>query len=317
MARGADELTGEIELMTRAASAYYLQDATQGEVAELLGLSRPKVGRLLKKARAERIVEITVHTHPALSLQLETELRERFGLRQALLVGDHRGEAAQRNAVARAAAAFLDRTLADGAVVAVGMGRNVGAVADHVAGPPRSSCTFVSAIGGSPQVDAPVNPNDICRRLAERLGGRAEGLYAPAYAESARVRAAFVRHEDVRATLARARRAGFALVGVGDARDDSAVVRMGCFSVREMRRMRDAGAVGDILGSFFDVDGGPVAGGMEARVVGLGRDDLRRVPCVIAALSEGRKGQAALGALRAGIIDVFVTSIGIARRVLA
>ena len=42
----------EVELLTRVASLYYLEDETQAEIAAALGLSRPKVARLLSKARA-------------------------------------------------------------------------------------------------------------------------------------------------------------------------------------------------------------------------------------------------------------------------
>ena len=142
------------------------------------------------------------------------------------------------------------------------MGRNVGAVPDQLSRLTGRSCTFVAAMGGSPQVGTGINPNDICRRLAERFGGKAESLYAPAYAESAASREAFVRHSDVRETLGRARLAQTALVGIGDARNDSAVVQMGCFSAAEMSTMREAGAVGDILGFFFDLDGRPAGGGI-------------------------------------------------------
>jgi DNA-binding transcriptional regulator LsrR (DeoR family) len=317
MSQPPDDLSQEIELMTRVASLYYLEDVTQGEIADALGLSRPKVGRLLKKAREEGIVEITVHTHPALSMQLEGELTRRFGLRQALLVSDQRDPETQRAQLARMVVGFLVRNLQDGAVVAVGMGRNTGAVPDQVGSVPPRRCTFISAIGGSTLVDTPINPNDICRRLAERFGGTSESLYAPAYAESREVRDSFLRHEDIRQTLARAGRADFALVGIGDARDDSAVVRMGCFSAGEMARLRRAHAVGDILGYFFDVAGAPVADGMESRVVGLGADDLRRTPCTLAMASEAGKVSAILGALRTGIVDVLATSIANARSVLA
>ena len=281
--------------MTRAASAYYLQDATQGEVAELLGLSRPKVGRLLKKARAERIVEITVHTHPALSLQLETELRERFGLRQALLVGDH-AAGLRRNAVARATAASSSGRC--GRRGRRGRDKcNVGAVADHVAGR-RGARAPSSAPSAARRESTRPSANDICRRLAERLGGRAEGLYAPAYAESARARG--VRAPRGRAGDARARRRRLrARRRRGRPRR---VVRMGCFG--------RCGACGtaarwDILGSFFDVDGGPVAGGMEARVVGLDHDDLRRPR-----RRGPQRGAQAGGARRAPYRhrDVFVTA---------
>ena len=69
---------------------------------------------------------------------------------------------------------------------------------------PRAA-TFVSAIGGSPLVDSGVNPNEICRRLAEAFRGNAEMLYAPAYAETPLVRDAFINHGAVRSGLERAR----------------------------------------------------------------------------------------------------------------
>src|SRR6202051_697428 len=248
-ARGVDR---DIELMTRVASQYYLEGMTQEAVARSLRLSRPKVGRLLDRARMTGIVEITVHVHPDIGLQVEAALVSEFGLNQVLLVNDQSDEAGQRVAVARAAAGFLKRQLSDGDVVALGMGRNVGAVPDFVGTPTPRAATFVSAIGGSPLVDTGVNPNEICRRLAEAFAGTAEALYAPAYAETPAVRDAFINHDDVRDVLDRARAANVALIGIGNARDDSAVVRMGCFSASEMRRLRDRGAIGDILGSFFD-----------------------------------------------------------------
>jgi DNA-binding transcriptional regulator LsrR (DeoR family) len=307
----------EIELLTRVASLYYLEDSTQAEIASRLGYSRPKVARLLRKARTEGIVEISIRTHPALNMELEAELAEHFRFSQAILVADQVNEEDQRTRAARAVAEFLTRTVLDGFVVAVGMGRNVSAVPEQLANPPKRSSTFVSAIGGSPLVGSAVNPNDICRRFAERFRGRTENLYAPAYAESAESRRAFLRHGEVRDTLAHARAADIAIVGIGDARDDSAVVQMGCISTQEMARMRKAGAVGDILGFFFDAQGAAVARSVGSRVVGLSSDDLRAIPQVIAMTSEPDKSQAVLGALRTGIVDVLVTNVGTARQVLA
>jgi DNA-binding transcriptional regulator LsrR (DeoR family) len=306
----------EIELLTRVASLYYLEDATQAEIAAGLGLSRPKVARLLSKARAEGIVEISIRTHPALNLPLETELAERFGLTHAILVADQPNENLQRMLAARAVAELLARLLPSQGVVAVGMGRNVGAVSEQLLSPVARPCTFVSAIGGSPQVGENVNSGDACRRLAERFGGRAEILYAPPYADSIRSRTAFMQHADVRETLAHAAAAQFAIVGVGDARDDGPVVQMGCFSTLDMARMRKAGAVGDILGFFFDEQGEAVPDGVRDRVVGLGSEQLRAIPQVVAMASEKDKEQAVLGALRTGIVDVLVTSLGTARWVL-
>ncbi len=118
------------------------------------------------------------------------------------------------------------------------------------------------------------------------------------------MRNAFVNHDNVREVLERAAAANIALIGIGNARDDSAVVRMGCFSVTEMRRLRDRGAVGDILGSFFDANGHEVVDGIGDRVVAIGPADLRRIKCVVAVCSERDKGDASLGALRSGMLNV-------------
>jgi DNA-binding transcriptional regulator LsrR (DeoR family) len=302
--------------MTRVASQYYLEGMTQEAVARSLRLSRPKVGRLLDRARIAGIVEITVHVHPDIGLQVEAALVSEFGLNQVLLVNDQTDESGQRASVARAAAGLLRRRLSDGDVVALGLGRNVGAVPDFIGTPPPRAATFVSAIGGSPLVDTGVNPNEICRRLAEAFGGSAEVLYAPAYAETPTVRDAFINHDGVREVLERARTANVALIGIGNARDDSAVVRMGCFSVSEMRRLRERGAVGDVLGSFFDVDGHAVVDGIGDRVVAIGRVDLEAIGCVVAICSERDKGDAILGALRSGMVNVLVTNLSTARIVL-
>jgi DNA-binding transcriptional regulator LsrR (DeoR family) len=312
-ARGVDR---DIELMTRVASQYYLEGMTQEAVARSLRLSRPKVGRLLDRARMTGIVEITVNVHPDIGLQVEAALVAEFGLNQVLLVNDQSDEAGQRASVARAVAGFLKRHLSDGDVIALGMGRNVGAVPDFVGTPTPRAATFVSAIGGSPLVDTGVNPNEICRRLAEAFAGSAEVLYAPAYAETPAVRDAFINHGGVRDVLERARAANIALIGIGNARDDSAVVRMGCFSESEMRGLRDGGAVGDILGSFFDLDGHAVADGVGDRVVAIGRADLERINCVVAICSERDKGDAILGALRSSMVNVLVTNLSTARSVL-
>jgi len=307
----------EIEMMARVAALYYLEDMTQERIARTLGLSRPKVSRLLQRARSEKIVEITVHVDPALGVRLEERLVDEFRLRQAFLVSDQLVEDAQRAAVASAAAAYLSRNLPDGAVVAVGMGRNVGEVPDQLVNPAlRPGCKFVSAIGGSPEVAAPVNSNDISRRLAEHFGAKATGLYAPSYARTTAEHDAFMRHQDVRATLQLAKSARVALVGIGDAREDSAVVKMGSFSASEMDRLRKAGAIGDVLGIFFDIRGRPVVGGMESRVIALGASDLRRIDSVLAVASERSKANAILGALRTGMVDVLFTTIAIAREIL-
>ena len=72
-------------LLARVASYYYHDELTQSEIAARLGISRVKVYRLLKEARAEGIVQITINWPTSRDLGLEQRLRELFDLRVRLV----------------------------------------------------------------------------------------------------------------------------------------------------------------------------------------------------------------------------------------
>jgi DNA-binding transcriptional regulator LsrR (DeoR family) len=86
------------------------------------------------------------------------------------------------------------------------------------------------------------------------------------------------------------------------------MVRSGCFSIDELRRLRAAGAVGDVLGNYVDVHGRRMESPETARLVGLGIDELRAIETVVVVVSESEKPFAILGVLRTGIVDVLVVN---------
>jgi DNA-binding transcriptional regulator LsrR (DeoR family) len=303
-------------LLARIAHRSYIDGHTQEEIAQEFGLSRPKVQRLLERARQSGIVDIHIEAPPGLNLELESELVEAFRLADAIVSPSRADPDAQREAVARSAARFLERRLVDGMVVAVSHGRDTGEVPRFFRPTRRLDVTFASAMGGSPRVDNPTNPNEICTSLADRCGGRAESLYAPAYVESADVRDRLLEQEAVALTLSVAARADVALVGIGGTDDGCTMVRSGCLSLDEIARLRDAGAVGDVLGNYVDARGTVIVAPHSQRLVALSMEDLLRIETVVAVASEAEKPMAILGVLRAGVIDVLIVDEGNARAVL-
>ena len=184
-----DDLNAEdFERLARIAHRYYVDGRTQDEIGREFGLSRPKVQRLLERARWSGVVDIRIATPPWLSLDLESRLRDEFRLVDAIVAPRREEPQSRREAVARSAAQYLERRLDDGVVVAVGHGRDTGEVPRFFRPRRRLDCEFVSAMGGSPRVDTPTNPNEISQALAAACGGRSRSLYAPAYVDDARDR---------------------------------------------------------------------------------------------------------------------------------
>ncbi|MDU6388389.1 MAG: sugar-binding domain-containing protein, partial [Pantoea sp.] len=143
-------LAPDTELLTEIAVAYYQDEITQEEIARKFGISRIKVGRLLKRAKEEGIVEINVRYHPVFSTRLEQQLLDRFPqLQRALIALDQQDGDEQRRQVAALVSAHLAQNLKENTVVAVGQGRNVAAVADHPGAVPLRNCHFICGIGGT------------------------------------------------------------------------------------------------------------------------------------------------------------------------
>ena len=295
------------ELLARIASKYYLDEMTQGGIAAEFHLTRQKVQRLLHEARELRIVEIHVYAAPELHLELEKKLKGTFGLQQVLVAPTDEDEQQRRRSVARVAAAYLERYLKDGMAVAVALGRNTSAIADFLHPAGSIDCTFVSAMGGSPSMKVSVSPNEVCTRLAARSGGVARPLYAPAFVESPGVRDMLHAQDAIAGTLDLARAADVALVGIGTPRDDSILVEAACLAPSETARLRQMGAVGEVLGHFFDANGQSVYSDLDHRLVGLTLAELRKIPHVVAVVSEEEKSEAILGALRTGLVHVLIT----------
>lgn len=309
----------DYELLTEIAIAYYCDEVTQEEIAKRFGFSRIKVGRLLKRAKEEGIVEINVRYHPVFSTQLEKQLKERFSVKRALIALDHHDEDEQRRQVAALVSGYLAASLRDNMVVTVGQGRNVAAVAEYTSTVQPKDCRFICGIGGTHRPGDVINADHISRLLAKKFGGSSESLYAPAYVENTELKSALLRNGTIKETLDRARKADIALVGIGDMNEDSYMVKLGWFTPQEISDASlNQGVIGDIAGyDFFNAQGQHVHTVMDDRVIGLSVEELRQIPCVIAIASESTKAMAIMGALRTGAIDVIATSARNIRTILS
>jgi DNA-binding transcriptional regulator LsrR (DeoR family) len=297
-------------VLTEIARRYFIEGETQDAIGRSLDLSRMKINRMLREAQDLGLVEVRVRLHSSQTRDLEQAFCQRFGLKSLLVAPDAQSPEQRRRNVAVLVNNFLESSLRENLVIAVGMGRNVAAVAEVQTNRTFQSINFVSGSGGASEAGEAGNADHICRSLARRFGGSATTLYAPAFVPDIRLREALMQNETVRRTLNLARSADYALIGVGDLAPDSHMARMGWFSADELKRAQAAGVVGDLMGyDFFNSEGQPSNGDIGGRVIGLSRDDLRRISNTIAIASEPSKVVSILGALRTGSIDILATTM--------
>ena len=101
-------------IVLRAANLYYQEGKSQREIAEHLNISVPTVSRLLKRAKEEGVVSYVIPEPYMECLELEREIKERYGLEEAIIVpvvGVEPTEEAVKKAVALEGARYVQRVI--------------------------------------------------------------------------------------------------------------------------------------------------------------------------------------------------------------
>ncbi|KIT14918.1 sugar-binding transcriptional regulator [Jannaschia aquimarina] len=295
-------MAGE-ETRVRVAWLYHVGGLSQDEVGKRLGLSRFKVLRLLSEAREAGLVRVTLDHENATTLALAEELRERFGLSDALVAPDPGSDpAAVRRAVGTVAARWLDDAIVgEAGVLGVGWGRTLAAMADAWPGGRNPDLRVVSLMGAMVRTgdDGPI---DVCARIAASAGGQALFLPAPFLADTPEDAARIQSQRLVREALDVARTASRMVISVGEGGPGSLLSMSGVLDDGDLARLAAAGAVADTTGKFFREDGTLAPVDLNERAPSIGLDDLRRSEVTMLAAGTAKR-RATRAVLRAGFVD--------------
>lgn len=307
------------ELLLRVAWFYYKDELTQDEIARRLSVSRASVGRMLDRARKVGLVTISLNADRLDAFEVSSRLRRAFGLTEALVVPDYEQEPADRHVlnsrIGLGGAQYMSTHMRPGSTLGVGWGDTVSRVI---------TSTNFGAVGPVHMVTLTGGVEGYLQTILSSKGdGGAEPetttatiIPAPIVASTPRLAAALKAEPAIQQVLKQACGVDQAIVGVGTPAADATIVEMGYLEADDVRRLRDAGVVGDILGQFFDAGGHVVSLPIHDRRIGIELSDLAAIPKVVGVAGGLHKTAAILGALRGGFLDVLVTNELVAKRLL-
>jgi lsr operon transcriptional repressor len=307
------------ELLLRVAWFYYKDELTQDEIARRLSVSRASVGRMLDRARKVGLVTISLNAERLDAFEVSSRLRRAFGLTEALVVPDYEKEPADRHVlnsrIGLGGAQYMSTHMRPGGTLGVGWGDTVSRVI---------TSTNFGAVGPVHMVTLTGGVEGYLQTILSSKGeGGAEPetttatiIPAPIVASTPRLAAALKAEPAIQQVLKQACGVDQAVVGVGTPATDATIVEMGYLETGDVRLLRDAGVVGDILGQFFDAGGNVVSLPIHDRRIGIELSDLASIPKVVGVAGGLHKTEAILGALRGGYLDVLVTNELVAKRLL-
>ncbi len=290
---------------------YYLDDVKQADIAARLTISQATISRLLRRAREENVVRISVHTPSGTFPELEESLCRKFGMTDVIVAEcaeEREGQILRR--MGEAAALYLETTLQPGEIVGISSWSESLLYTVENIHPQRrlAASRVVQMQGGMGDPSVQKHATNLTRRLAQLIGAQPQPLPTQGITSSKAAQEALTSDPFVRETMAFFPQITLALVGIGTVEPSKLLADSGnVFTPDELAELARMGAVGDICLNFFDRDGKPVPSAFQERVIAIGLEQLCRARRVVGVAGGQRKVAALLGAMRGKLIDVLVT----------
>ncbi|WP_163540761.1 sugar-binding transcriptional regulator [Occultella kanbiaonis] len=304
----------------RAATMYYLQDQTMDVIARTLGISRSTVSRLIKSAREDGMVRISLRPPSSTGSQLGHRLSATFGIKAHVVsVRESASEVHRLEQVAMVAAGLIAEWFGPDMVLGVAWGTTVAAISRHLKSSPSPGSVVVQLNGAANTYASGVTyASDLIAAIAAAFDSTMYHFPVPAFFDFPETKRMMWRERSVRRVLQMQQRVDVALFGVGalSAEVPSHVYSSGYLDDAEIASLAADRVVGDVCtvflredGSFRDID-------INARATGPSPLELRSIKRRVCVVVGEAKAHALLGALRARVVTDLVTDETTARHVL-
>ncbi|HTM79414.1 MAG TPA: sugar-binding transcriptional regulator [Devosia sp.] len=267
MAPRQDTSSHRLDDAARAGWLYYVAGNTQEEIATKLGISRQSAQRLVSLSVSEGLIKVRLDHPIGRCMDLASQLKARFALDLVDIVPSDPASESTTIGIAEAAAAEIERWLRrpEPIIMAIGTGRTLKAAIEQLT-PMECPQHRVVSLAGSIAPDGSAAFYNVIFNVADTVKARSFPMPLPAIASSARERDLLHAQPMIRETLALAAQADVTFVGVGDIGPQSPIFLDGYITEPELKALQKAGAVGEICGWCFDINGKLIDGLTNDRV---------------------------------------------------
>lgn len=301
MAQGSET----IATLVQVAQLYYLENKSQQEIADQLGVSRSLIALYLKRAREQNIVRIEIVDPQDTREDLAQQLKQKTGIQNVHIIPSAVNRELTRRSLAGALVRFLEDTLKDGQQIGFGWGRTITEAANLLAPSKQLSIDVVPLLGESSYTGSYTQMNQIVLQVARSFNGRPHFLFVPLLVESKSLKDSLLADAGPRQVTDRWDHLDVACLGIGALPPvPGQVLYLG---EKNVSSFLQAGAVGDLCARFYDINGKMVESPLNERLIAISFEQLRKVPRLIAVAEGSEKARALIGAVRTSLLtDLFI-----------
>lgn len=295
------------ELLVDVAKKYYIENMSQQQIAKELQMSRSNVSRLLKSCMEKDIVEVKINDVLSKEPALALKIKKKFGLKEVLIASSHKSQEKSRENVGALAAVYLQRSLESGMVLGVSLGRTSYYAAYYIVLPGTIRVDVVQMVGGISGKTIDTDGQEITKRFARKLNGVSYILHAPHMVKTKQLKDMLMQESSISAHFERFNSIDIAMVGIGYPKLHlSAQIYSGALTKADSIQLLELGAIADICGKYFDINGQTCNAGINERAIAIDLDTIKQIPTVVGVAAGLEKVKSCVSILRSKNINVLI-----------
>lgn len=308
----------DIAKIIKTARLYYEDGLSQDEIGKIMNISRPQVSRLLSKAKESGYVTITINDPMLTIKQAEQELARIFNLKAVRIIDVASNDQRMiKKALAKAASEFLLSILEPGDLLGTSWGTTIYEIVKCIPENTVQDITVVQLKGCITESSSSTYTLEIVTEFAHKLSGKAVYLPVPTIVESKFIRDVLLSDKNIQKVIDLQNKCNVALYSIGYPSEKSILASCGYFSRKYLEDIRTQGAVGDICARFFTSDGSIYNNELNDRTISIELDELRKKDYAIVVSGGESMVDGILGALKGGYLNVLITDIKAASKILS
>lgn len=308
----------DLGIISQVAHMYYNLDIRQPEIARRLYFSRPKVSRMLKKARKLGIVDIHVNRYQDRITSIEQKMKELFSLKEVVVLskGDEKpGEADE--GLTNFAALYVSQLLKNNTNFGITGGGTVYRIIKKLPKTEVRGMNAVQVIGASANQYIAGEARELVNHISTLLSASGHYLNTPLYIDDLYAKEILMRDPNVSKVLDYMTKLDILLTGIGSfSLNEDAPTWFGYMTKDHREELNSLGAVGSICAQYFDIKGNLLDCEWNRKCVAIPFSYMHKTPLTIGVAAGQNKVLPILGALKGHHIQVLITDADTADQII-
>ncbi|UWP58808.1 sugar-binding transcriptional regulator [Ruminococcus gauvreauii] len=290
--------------ITKVAKLYYYGNMTQDEIAQMMGISRPKVSRMLAAAHQYNIVHIEIRDPLFSNTEVAEKIRSHFDLKKVVVVPTGQNPSDAKDNIGKAASEYLNSCIVNGMKIGISWGTTLNAFVNRFqCAKAFPDANVIQLVGASYSQSMHMDGRELVKTLARKLNCQYSLLQAPMLVHNPTLLELFMEEPETIDHFNLLKKLDIAFVGLGSSNYKNSVVYKAKYLDASEAKKLSQMELCDICGHQIDIDGKEPETILSNRLISIPLNSLAQIPMVMGLCAGNDKTRSIISAIHGGYLN--------------